>query len=78
VAGGGNNGEDGLEGCRAGRIVGTYVHGPLLPKNGWLADAVLSWARDRRGLAWVLAPLDDGLEALAAQRAAGIARAERR
>ena len=49
VAGGGNNGEDGTEGCRAGRIVGTYVHGPLLPKNGWLADALLAWALDRRG-----------------------------
>jgi CobQ-like glutamine amidotransferase family enzyme len=78
VAGGGNNGEDGTEGCRAGRIVGTYVHGPLLPKNGWLADALLSWALDRRGQPSGLAPLDDGLEALAAQRAAGIARAERR
>ncbi len=78
VAGGGNNGEDGTEGCRAGRIVGTYVHGPLLPKNGWLADALLSWALDRRGQPSQLAPLDDELEALAAQRAAGIARAERR
>jgi lipid II isoglutaminyl synthase (glutamine-hydrolysing) len=78
VAGGGNNGVDGTEGCRAGRIVGTYVHGPLLPKNGWLADALLAWALDRRGQPSQLAPLDDELEALAAQRAAGIARAERR
>ena len=54
------------------------MHGPLLPKNGWLADALLAWALDRRGQPSQLAPLDDELEALAAQRAAGIARAERR
>jgi CobQ-like glutamine amidotransferase family enzyme len=78
VAGGGNNGEDGTEGCRAGRIVGTYVHGPLLPKNGWLADQLLAWALDRRGRPATLEPLDDALEALAAERAGRIARAERR
>ena len=78
VAGGGNNGQDGLEGCRAGRIVGTYVHGPLLPKNGWLADVLLGWALDRRGRPSTLAPLDDTLETLAAERAGRIARAERR
>jgi CobQ-like glutamine amidotransferase family enzyme len=78
VAGGGNNGHDATEGCRAGRIVGTYVHGPLLPKNGWLADALLAWALDRRGRPAELAPLDDGLEALAAQRAGALARQERR
>jgi CobQ-like glutamine amidotransferase family enzyme len=78
VAGGGNNAQDGLEGCRAGRIVGTYVHGPLLPKNGWLADVLLGWALDRRGRPSALAPLDDTLERLAAERAGRIARAERR
>jgi CobQ-like glutamine amidotransferase family enzyme len=78
LAGGGNNGEDGTEGCRAGRIVGTYVHGPLLPKNGWLADALLAWALDRRGRPAELAPLDDELEALAAERAGTLALKERR
>ena len=42
IAGAGNNGEDRTEGCRAERIVGTYVHGPLLPKNPWLADELIA------------------------------------
>jgi lipid II isoglutaminyl synthase (glutamine-hydrolysing) len=44
VAGYGNDGTSGYEGCRVGRAVGTYLHGPLLPRNPWLADLVLSWA----------------------------------
>ena len=38
VSGFGNNGKDGHEGVRRGRLIGTYLHGPLLPKNAWLAD----------------------------------------
>ena len=38
VHGFGNDGESGLEGCRVGRAIGTYLHGPLLPRNPWLAD----------------------------------------
>jgi CobQ-like glutamine amidotransferase family enzyme len=41
VAGFGNNGEDGFEGARVGSAVGTYLHGPLLPRNAWLADWLL-------------------------------------
>ena len=44
VAGFGNDGESGYEGCRVGRAIGTYLHGPLLPRNPWLADLLLSWA----------------------------------
>jgi len=44
VAGFGNDGESGHEGCVVRRAVGTYLHGPLLPRNPWLADLVLSWA----------------------------------
>jgi CobQ-like glutamine amidotransferase family enzyme len=44
VAGYGNDGSSGFEGCRVGRAIGTYLHGPLLPRNPWLADLVLSWA----------------------------------
>ena len=44
VAGFGNDGESGFEGCRAGRAVGTYLHGPLLPRNPWLADWLLAAA----------------------------------
>ena len=28
----------------SGRAIGTYLHGPLLPRNPWLADLLLSWA----------------------------------
>ena len=44
VHGHGNNGEDGLEGGVTGRVIGTYLHGPLLPKNPWLADTLIGWA----------------------------------
>ena len=58
----GNNGADGCEGAVAGRRVGTYLHGPLLPKNPWLADTLLGWALDHAGSPADLAPLDDDLE----------------
>jgi lipid II isoglutaminyl synthase (glutamine-hydrolysing) len=58
----GNNGDDGAEGVRAGRVIGTYVHGPLLPKNPWLADWLIGEALARRHGDVQLAPLDDGLE----------------
>jgi hypothetical protein len=48
VAGFGNDGESGLEGCRVGRAVGTYLHGPLLPRNAWLADWLLAAALAHR------------------------------
>ena len=70
VRGRGNNGEDGQEGVRDGRIIGTYVHGPLLPKNPWLADLIIAEALERRHGRVELAPLDDALE-LEAQRVAG-------
>ncbi|MFL5841523.1 MAG: type 1 glutamine amidotransferase, partial [Thermoleophilaceae bacterium] len=37
----GNNGKDGFEGVRRGNVIGTYLHGPLLPKNIWLADRLI-------------------------------------
>ncbi len=75
VHGHGNNGDDGVEGGVQGRVVGTYLHGPLLPKNPWLADRLLEWAREHRtGAVTRLSPLDDTLEdaarAVAADRAA--------
>jgi CobQ-like glutamine amidotransferase family enzyme len=72
LRGHGNNGKDGLEGARAGKVVGTYLHGPLLPKNVWFADWLIETAL---GLAEPLLPLDDRLERMAhleARRAAGI------
>jgi CobQ-like glutamine amidotransferase family enzyme len=44
VHGFGNDGESGYEGCRVGRAIGTYLHGPLLPRNPWLADWLLAQA----------------------------------
>jgi len=71
VSGFGNNGKDGVEGVRRGRLIGTYLHGPLLPKNTWLADVLIAWALERRdGAAPALAPLDDELERAAHESAA--------
>ena len=69
VHGYGNNGRDGQEGVQAGAVIGTYVHGPLLPRNPWLADHLISEALRRRGLPDRLEPLGDELE-LEAQRVA--------
>jgi CobQ-like glutamine amidotransferase family enzyme len=63
ISGFGNNGRDGREGVRRGHLIGTYLHGPLLPKNAWLADRLLEWALERRHAGAVrLEPLDDELE----------------
>jgi CobQ-like glutamine amidotransferase family enzyme len=63
VSGFGNNGQDGLEGVRRDRLIGTYLHGPLLPKNAWLADRLIEWGLESRLAQPVrLEPLDDALE----------------
>ena len=72
IKGHGNSGSSGFEGvCRDG-VIGTYLHGPLLPKNAWFADWLI-----RRALGLErLEPLDDALEDAAhaeARRAAGLA-----
>jgi hypothetical protein len=71
LAGHGNNGKDGFEGVHRGNVIGTYLHGPLLPKNVWLADRLIELA-----LGIELEPLpDQELEAGAhasARRAAGV------
>ena len=59
----GNNGEDGFEGVHQGNLIGTYLHGPLLPKNPQVADYLLVRALERRGGSCELAPLDDAVEA---------------
>jgi CobQ-like glutamine amidotransferase family enzyme len=72
----GNDGHSGFEGCRLGRAVGTYLHGPLLPRNPWLADWLLGQALGHAtgGEAVALAPLDDELENAAFRVAADRAR----
>lgn len=67
IAGHGNNGEDRMEGVRYINVFGTYIHGPLLPKNPRLADYVLAIALERAGLPSDLAPLDDAVEQAAHQ-----------
>jgi lipid II isoglutaminyl synthase (glutamine-hydrolysing) len=69
VVGHGNNGRDQTEGAVQGRLVGTYCHGSVLPKNPWLADMLLAWALERRHRPVTLTALDDR-EELAAQRSA--------
>ena len=66
IRGHGNNGRDGFEGVRRANLIGTYMHGPLLPKNAWLADRLIRLALARReGSEPELAPLDDALETAA-------------
>ena len=66
----GNNGRDGLEGVRRHNLIGTYMHGPLLPKNAWLADHLIALALQRRyGVRPQLDPLDDAFEAAAHESA---------
>ena len=59
LAGLGNNGTDGTEGCRYKNVFGSYSHGPLLPKNPALADLLLLTALRLRYPDTELAPLDD-------------------
>jgi lipid II isoglutaminyl synthase (glutamine-hydrolysing) len=70
LRGHGNNGTDGFEGVRRRNVIGTYLHGPLLPKNVWLADRLIELALDVE-----LEPLEDAMEDAAhasARRAAGL------
>jgi CobQ-like glutamine amidotransferase family enzyme len=71
LRGHGNTGATGFEGVRRGTVIGTYLHGPLLPKNAWFADWLVRLALGVDALA----ALDDRLEDAAhasARRAAGV------
>ncbi len=73
LKGHGNDGRSGFEGVRSGNVIGTYLHGPLLPKNAWFADWLIATAL---GLdVSNLVALDDTLEDevhRSARRAAGM------
>ncbi len=71
VHGHGNDGNSGYEGAVQRRVIGTYLHGPLLPKNPWLADVMLGWALAHAGSPTPLEPLDDALAGQARSVAAG-------
>ena len=73
LEGHGNDGRSGFEGARAGNTIGTYLHGPLLPKNAWFADWLIATAL--RLDPSDLSPLDDAFERaahLSARHAAGV------
>lgn len=76
VAGYGNNGEDRTEGAVNGTVFGTYLHGPLLPKNPHFADYLVAAALRPRYAEVALAPLPDTAETIAHD--AAVARAMRR
>ena len=65
------SGRDGFEGVRRGNVIGTYLHGPLLPKNVWLADHLIELAL---GIQLEALPGDEleGAAHASAIRAAGI------
>lgn len=68
LVGNGNNGVDGYEGAVYKNVFGTYIHGPLLPKNPVLTDMLISRALARRGINELI-PLDDEVENMAHQKA---------
>jgi hypothetical protein len=74
TAGIGNGDGSGTEGAVSGRVLGTYLHGPVLARNPALADLLLAWALDTDDLA----PLDDAsAEALRLERLAAVGRSGR-
>ena len=61
--GAGNDGESGYEGVIYKNVIGTYLHGPLLPKNPQICDHLLTKALERKyGEKITLSPLDDSQE----------------
>lgn len=70
VAGAGNNDEDDTEGARARNVIGSYLHGSLLPKNPAVADHLIAQAATRRFGSFTPRPLDDSL----AENARAVAR----
>lgn len=75
ISGFGNDGSSVAEGCRWKRVYGTYLHGPLLPRNPWFADHILAEALAHAGGPTELAPLADELELQAHTVSAARARA---
>ncbi|MBI4099523.1 cobalamin biosynthesis protein CobQ [Candidatus Microgenomates bacterium] len=63
ITGFGNNSEDGFEGATYKNALGSYFHGPLLPKNPFLADWLIQKALEvKYNKSITLAPLNDSLE----------------
>ncbi|GAA3621368.1 glutamine amidotransferase [Marihabitans asiaticum] len=65
----GNNGTDGTEGARSGHVIGSYLHGPILPANPALADTLIGWAAEQAtGHPFAPETLDDEVARQAQQR----------
>jgi CobQ-like glutamine amidotransferase family enzyme len=64
IKGQGNNGEDKIEGLKFNNLIGTYLHGPLLPKNPAIADFYIQAMVERRGII-LSEKLDDSIENIA-------------
>ncbi|GCE48938.1 hypothetical protein EI42_01451 [Thermosporothrix hazakensis] len=75
LSGWGNNGKDGGEGAVYKNVFGTYLHGPLLPKNPWFTDFLIQRALERRYGKVELTPLDDTIESAAHNAALKLAEA---
>lgn len=65
IVGYGNDGKKEKEGLIYKNVVGTYLHGPLLPKNPEVVDKLITLALQRRGIDMPLIPLDDQEEIMA-------------
>ena len=74
IVGWGNNGKDGFEGARYKQVYGTYLHGPVLPKNPWFTDHLIQRALERRYGKVELIPLDDTAENIAHETALKLAK----
>jgi CobQ-like glutamine amidotransferase family enzyme len=70
VKGWGNNDHTAEEGAISHNVIGTYLHGPILPKNPALTDHLILCALQRRNIIGELAPLNDEVELAAADAAA--------
>ena len=73
----GNNGIDKTEGAVYKNVIGTYLHGSLLPKNPWLTDYLLQKALDYRDQAFSMDRLDDFTEEQAHQAAIALTSSKR-
>ena len=60
--GSGNDGKSGYEGVIYKNVIGTYLHGPLLPKNPQICDYLIQKALERKYGSVQLSPLDDSQE----------------
>jgi CobQ-like glutamine amidotransferase family enzyme len=69
IKGAGNNGQDDTEGARFNNVIGTYLHGSLLPKNPGVADFLIEQAIMRKYGEYTPTVIDDRFAELARERA---------